>query len=190
MLELFRIARLRTPSISIQAWMKTITDLHGTPFKPYSAQQFSPAFDLYSGTLEQTDDLVNKALGRDSLNWRRKNCCAGCMYKLEGEEELEFSMLVTMDGNDSLKRVLRREPKDFDENGNLVPGASNERVDPRVSKVGNEYFVPREKVDLWSKDKVDQWRKDWEARKKKSREEEKRSGTHTVRFSSQSKGTP
>ncbi|KAJ7728633.1 hypothetical protein B0H16DRAFT_1330810 [Mycena metata] len=167
MLELFRIARLRTPSISIQAWMKTITDLHGTPFKPYSAQQFSTAFDLYSGTLEQTDDLVNKVLGRDSLNWRRKNCCAGCMYKLEGEEELEFSMLVTMDGNDSLKRVLRREPKDFDENGNLVPGTSNERVDPRVSKVGNEYFVPREKVDLWSKDKVDQWRKDWEARKKK-----------------------
>ncbi|KAJ7713506.1 hypothetical protein B0H16DRAFT_1667329 [Mycena metata] len=147
--------------------MKTITDLHGTPFKPYSAQQFSTAFDLYSGTLEQTDDLVNKALGRDSLNWRQKNCCAGCMYKLEGEEELEFSMLVTMDGNDSLKRVLRREPKDFDENGNLVPSASNERVDPRVSKVGNEYFVPREKVDLWSKDKVDQWRKDWEARKKK-----------------------
>ncbi|KAJ7703823.1 hypothetical protein B0H16DRAFT_1668373 [Mycena metata] len=158
--------------------MKTITDLHGTPFKPYSAQQFSTAFDLYSGTLEQTDDLVNKALGQDSWNWRRKNCCAGCMYKLEGEEELEFSMLVTMDGNDSLKRVLRREPKDFDENGNLVPGASNERVDPCVSKVGNEYFVPREKVDLWSKDKVDQWQKDWEARKKKSWEE-KRSGTHT-----------
>ncbi|KAJ7025076.1 hypothetical protein C8F04DRAFT_1212968 [Mycena alexandri] len=141
LLELFRVARLRTPSLSIQGWMKTIAELHGTAFKPYSAQQFSIGYDAYYSR-------VMKALSRDELNWRRKNCCPGCMYKLEGEEELEFSMLVTMDGNDSLKRVLRREPKDFDNDGNLIPGQSKERFDPRAANVGKDYFIPREKVNL------------------------------------------
>ncbi|KAJ7042225.1 hypothetical protein C8F04DRAFT_1252201 [Mycena alexandri] len=160
LLELFRVTRLRTPSLSIQGWMKTIAELHGTAFKPYSAQQFSIGYDAYCALLEKADSRVMKALSRDELNWRRKNCCPGCMYKLEGEEELESSMLVTMDGNDSLKRVLRREPKDFDNDGNLVPGQSKERFDPRAANVGKDYFIPREKVDLWSKDKLDEWRKE------------------------------
>ncbi|KAJ7029742.1 hypothetical protein C8F04DRAFT_1211894 [Mycena alexandri] len=134
LLELFRVTRLRTPSLSIQGWMKTIAELHGTAFKPYSAQQFSIGYDAYCALLEKADSRVMKALSRDELNWRRKNCYPGCMYKLEGEEELEFSMLVTMDGNDSLKR---------------------ERFDPRAANVGKDYFIPREKVDLWSKDKLD-----------------------------------
>lgn len=174
LLELFRVAHLRTPTLSIQAWMKTVTDLHGAAFKPYRAQQFSIAYDLYSAVLTGADARVMRALGRDAPNWRLTNCCSGCMYKLEGEEELEFSMLVTMDGNDSLKRVLRREAEDFDDDGNLIPGASKERFDPRVADAGKDYFIPREKVDLWSKDKIDQWRKDWEVRKKKSLEEDRR----------------
>ncbi|KAJ7016692.1 hypothetical protein C8F04DRAFT_1215408 [Mycena alexandri] len=125
-----------------------IAELHGTAFKPYSAQQFSIGYDAYCALLEKADSRAMKALSRDELNWRRKNCCPGCMYKLEGEEELEFSMLVTMDGNDSLKRVLRWEPKDFDNDGNLVPGQSKERFDPRAANVGKDYFIPREKVDL------------------------------------------
>ncbi|KAJ7036410.1 hypothetical protein C8F04DRAFT_1181420 [Mycena alexandri] len=59
------------------------------------------------------------------------------------------------------------------------PGQSKERFDPRAANVGKDYFIPREKVDLWSKDKLDEWRKVWEARKKKSREEEKRKATQS-----------
>ncbi|KAJ7713931.1 hypothetical protein B0H16DRAFT_1742958 [Mycena metata] len=174
LLELFRVAHLRTPQLSIQAWMKMIADLHGATFKPYRAQQFSIAYDVFSESLENVDARVMHALGRDGPDWRLTNCCSGCMYKLEGEEELEFSMLVTMDGNDSLKRVLRKEAQDFDEDGNLIPGESKERFDPRTAAAGKDYFIPREKVDLWSKDKIDQWRKDWEARKKESNKEERR----------------
>ncbi|KAJ7776375.1 hypothetical protein B0H16DRAFT_1659775 [Mycena metata] len=174
LLELFRVAHLRTPQLSIQAWMKTIADLHGAAFKPYRAQQFSIAYDVFSESLENVDTRVMHALGRDKPDWRLTNCCSGCMYKLEGEEELEFSMLVTMDGNDSLKRVLRKEAQDFDEDGNLIPGESKERFDPRTAAAGKDYFIPREKVDLWSKNRIDQWRKDWEARKKESNEEERR----------------
>ncbi|KAJ7019595.1 hypothetical protein C8F04DRAFT_1214298 [Mycena alexandri] len=174
LLELFRVARLRTPSLSIQGWMKTIAELHGTTFKPYSAQQFSIGYDAYCALLENADS---------------PNCCPGCMYKLEGEEELEFSMLVTMDGNDSLKRVLRQEPKDFDKDGNLIPGQSKEQFDPRAANVGKDYFIPREKVDLWSKDKLNEWRKAWEARKKKSREEEK-GRRHKIKSTPAAQPTP
>ncbi|KAJ7027673.1 hypothetical protein C8F04DRAFT_964922 [Mycena alexandri] len=154
LMELFRVAHLRTPTLSIQAWTKTISDLHGDAFKPYRSQQFSVSYDVFLGLLDNVDGRVMRALARDTPNWRLMNCCSGCMYKLEGEEELEFSMLVTMDGNDSLKRVLRREAKDFDEEGNLIPGESKERFDPRAARAGKDYFIPREKVNLWSKDRT------------------------------------
>jgi hypothetical protein len=52
------------------------------------------------------------------------------MYKLEGEAELVFSILVTADGNDSLKRVLRQGTHEYHDEGNPLPGKSNERPDP------------------------------------------------------------
>ena len=33
------------------------------------------------------------------------NACAPCLYKLEGEAPLKYSLLVNMDGNQSLKLV-------------------------------------------------------------------------------------
>ncbi|KAJ7022152.1 hypothetical protein C8F04DRAFT_1272872 [Mycena alexandri] len=154
LLELFRVAHLRTPTLSIQSWGKSIAELHWRPFKPYHAQQFSVSYDLYLGSLTRVKTRVNRVLGRDSPSWRRRNCCPGCMYRLEDEEELKFSILVTMDGNDSLKRVLRKEPKDFDDNGNPLPSVSKERFDPRVADAGGDYFLPRDKVDEWSRDRV------------------------------------
>jgi hypothetical protein len=75
------------------------------------------------------------------------------MYKLEGEAELVFSMLVTADGNDSLKRVLRRGAHEYDDEGNPLPGKSNERPDPRLAGAGEPYFLSRERVDRWAKDR-------------------------------------
>ncbi|KAJ7165247.1 hypothetical protein C8R46DRAFT_900786 [Mycena filopes] len=160
LLELFRVAHLRTPTLSIQAWSKTIADLQRVPWRPYVAQQFLIAFDLYLGARNKARSRVMNVLGRGSPTWRLENCCAPCMYKLEGEEEMKFSMLVTCDGNDSLKRVLRKEAKDYDDEGNLLPGVSKERFDPRFAAAGKDYFVPRDKVNLWSKDKVEAWQKE------------------------------
>ncbi|KAJ7922061.1 hypothetical protein B0H13DRAFT_1866128 [Mycena leptocephala] len=58
-------------------------------------------------------------LGRDRPDWQLKNCCPACTYKLEGEEKLIFSMLLAMEGNDSLKRILQKD-KTFDEEGNAT----------------------------------------------------------------------
>ncbi|KAJ7912929.1 hypothetical protein B0H13DRAFT_1712828 [Mycena leptocephala] len=152
-LELFRVAHLRTPTLAIQGLVKTLTDLHGLPFKPYRVQQFSVAYDLYLAILRGVKARVDKAIGRDAPEWRLKNCCPACMYKLEGEAALVFSMLVTADGNDSLKRVLRRGAHEYDDEGNPLPGKSNERPDPRAATAGEPYFLSREKVDRWAKDR-------------------------------------
>lgn len=37
-----------------------------------------------------------------------KNARAACTYVLKNENKLEFGLVATMDGNGSLKRVLRR----------------------------------------------------------------------------------
>ncbi|KAJ6507655.1 hypothetical protein DFH09DRAFT_942809 [Mycena vulgaris] len=150
-LEMFRVARLRCPQLSVQSWMKTLADLHGLDFKPYTAQQFTVCFDVYLEILQNVDARVKKALGRDASDYRLKNNCPACTYKLEGEAKLIFEMLVTSDGNDSLKRVLRKEQGMFDENGVPQRGGT-ERVDPRTAEVGGDYFLSREKVDQWSKE--------------------------------------
>lgn len=151
-LEMYRLARLRSPTIGVQAWIKTLSDLHGHAFKPYTEQQFSICFDLYLEILKTVDDRVNVALGRDSRDWRLKNCCPACTYKLEGEDKLIFEMLGTMDGNDSLKRILRKD-KGFNEEGVAYRGES-ERPDPRVADAGGSYLLSRERVDRWAKERL------------------------------------
>ncbi|KAJ7873649.1 hypothetical protein B0H14DRAFT_2162047, partial [Mycena olivaceomarginata] len=81
------------PTLSIQSWVKSLCDLHGKPFVAYLIQQFTICFDLYLKMLRTVDARVAKALGRDDPDWRLKNCCPACTYKLEGEEKLIFSML-------------------------------------------------------------------------------------------------
>ncbi|KAF8166437.1 hypothetical protein K438DRAFT_1921486 [Mycena galopus ATCC 62051] len=125
--------------------------LRQVPYRPYLREQFSIACDLYLELRRQTDHRVNVALGRDTPGWRLKHTCPACMYKLEGEEDLIFSMLVTMDGNDSLKRVLRRTKTDGSEEEPVL-GPSKEREDSRDG--GEDYFLSREEVDKWAKGRV------------------------------------
>ncbi|KAJ7017224.1 hypothetical protein C8F04DRAFT_1215155 [Mycena alexandri] len=157
LLEIFRIAHLRTPQLSMHAWMKTVADLHGLPFKPYRAEQFSIAYDLYLGFLGRVKLRVRRVLGRDGPKWRMENCCPSCMLKVEDEEELTFSILVTMDGNDSLKRVFRRESPDYDNEGKPLPGVSKERFDPRAD--GGEDKSPCE--ERWKNLSDDSSKKMW-----------------------------
>ncbi len=56
-------------------------------------------------------------------------------------------MLGTMDGNDSMKRVEKRESEIIDEDGGAQPGPSIERLDLRNDQ--GDYFIPRDKVDQW-----------------------------------------
>ncbi|KAJ7857422.1 hypothetical protein B0H14DRAFT_3085219 [Mycena olivaceomarginata] len=152
-LEVYRVAHVRCPHLAIQSFVKSLCDLHGVPYRPYLCQQFSIAYDLYLDLRRRTDERVMQALGRDS-KWRLKHACPACTYELEGEDALIFHMLTCMDGNDSLKRVLRRAkvPMTDSETGEPVLGRSSERVDNRDA--GDGYFTLRERVEKWAKDRV------------------------------------
>ncbi|KAJ6493110.1 hypothetical protein C8R45DRAFT_1095624 [Mycena sanguinolenta] len=150
-LELYRTTHLRCPQLAIQAFVKSLCDLHGVAYRPYLREQFLIAYDIYLDLHRRTDGLVNQALGRVSPDWRLKHTCPACMYKLEGEDDLMFSMLTTMDSNDSLKRVLRRSKTDGSEDEPTV-GPSIEREDSR--DCGEDYFLTREQVDRWAKERV------------------------------------
>jgi len=100
---------------------------------------------------------VNIALNRTSHDWRLCNACPACTYKLRDEDDLILEMLTTMDGNNSLKRILRRDiviPADVPESSDGIPtvGTSKERPDSR--KVGGDYYLSREQVDEWAKESL------------------------------------
>ena len=156
-LELYRNSSLRCPHLAINSFVKSLCDLHGIPFRPYLRKQFSICFDVYLSIRNRVDQRIQIALKRNDPGWRLRHACPACTHKLTGEPELVFSILVTMDGNDSLKRVQRRKPAPIDPGDGSAPvvGLPNERMDERT--VGEGYYINREQVDRWSRDIVLEW---------------------------------
>lgn len=146
----------RCPHLSIHAFIKSICDLHSIPFKSHISRQFSISYDLYLSIRNLADELTQKALGRDSEDWRLRHVCPPCTYVLEDEEKLKFSMLYTIDGNDSLKRIQRREaaPITIDDDASTlrepVLGDSSELKD--VREAGKGVYLTNEQVNQWSKE--------------------------------------
>ncbi|KAG6887584.1 hypothetical protein C0992_011685 [Termitomyces sp. T32_za158] len=147
--ELFCTAHLQCPHLTIQPFVKSLCNLHGIPFKLYLSKQFSIAYDVYLSILSKTKKHIQTVLKRNMLKWQLCNACPSCTYKLEGEKDMIFEMLVTMDGNDFLKRVICHEPMAEDEDGELIPGRSKERLDD--CDVGGDYYLSWEMVDEWAK---------------------------------------
>ena len=46
-LELFQTIHVHCPCLAVQPFIKSLYDLHGVPFQPTLAQQFSIAFHVY-----------------------------------------------------------------------------------------------------------------------------------------------
>lgn len=62
-----------------------------------------------------------------------------------------YDMLLCYNGNDSLKRILRRSKAEEElTTDNAGVGESCERPDSR--KAGGDYYVSREEVDKWAKE--------------------------------------
>ncbi|KAJ7016960.1 hypothetical protein C8F04DRAFT_1215277 [Mycena alexandri] len=157
-LEVFRRLQLRCPRLGVQAFVRMLCDIHGVAPRPYLVTQFTVAFDVHLAILDAVDRQVQAALGRDIPDWRLKNACPSCLYKLEGEAEIPLPLLATVDGNNSLKRFWRRE-KVVDADGNVAPGSSKERVDVRAPP--GDYYLPREEVDRWSKEGLEDLMRDF-----------------------------
>jgi hypothetical protein len=117
-------------------------------FQKYLSRQFSIAFDLYLVICEHVHQWVQHILQHDSPDWHLKHACPACTYKLQDEAPLLFSMLYTMDGNDSLKWIIWCSPSQDDNSS--TPGPSSEL--PSSRKAPGDWYLPREYVDKWAKD--------------------------------------
>jgi hypothetical protein len=151
-LEVFRVTRLRCPRLGIQAFVRALCDIHGVAPRPWLGTQFSVAFDIYLAVRARVDSRVQAALGRNTPDWRLKNACPACLYKLEGEPHLKYPLMATFDGNNSLSRFWAREREVSLADGTTAPGASKELHDNRVAP--GDYYLPREDVNKFEKEGV------------------------------------
>ncbi|KAG2354598.1 hypothetical protein BDR07DRAFT_1305407 [Suillus spraguei] len=145
-LELYRVTHLRSPHLSIQAFVKTMCNLHGIEFHRHLSRQFSIALDIYLQIQRVVASLVTESLRRDSPDWRLKHACPACTYILTNEEQLRFKILYAMDGNDSLKRILRRSLDDDDDS----LGISSEL--PTAQLLVSDRYLSRNFVDQFARD--------------------------------------
>ncbi|KAK7040640.1 hypothetical protein R3P38DRAFT_2513560 [Favolaschia claudopus] len=149
-LEIFRVARLRCPRLGVQAFVRALCDIHGVAPRAWLSTQFSVAFDIYLAVRAIVDRRVQVALGRQTPNWRLKNACPACLYRLDGEPTLKIPIMVTCDGNNSLSRTDLCEKSEVDDSGAWIGGASKARYDDRVA--AGDYYISREEVNKWAKD--------------------------------------
>ncbi|KAF8158738.1 hypothetical protein K438DRAFT_1909998 [Mycena galopus ATCC 62051] len=149
-LEVYRVAHLRCPRLGIQAFVRALCDIHSVAPRPWLGTQFSVAFNIYLAIRAHVDKRVAAVLGRDNPNWRLKNACPACLYKLEDEPALDIPFMATFDGNNSLSRFETRERTHVDEDGTATAGASRERKDDRTAP--GDYYLSREEVNKWAKD--------------------------------------
>ncbi|KAJ6464986.1 hypothetical protein C8R45DRAFT_1107214 [Mycena sanguinolenta] len=102
--EIYRQVHRVCPRFSLDGLSKVLSYLHWGPRRPSLAEQLTTAYDAYLAILRGVDHRVQRALRRDE-EWRSKNICPPCFYKLNGEAPLIPSWLGCMDGNNSLKLI-------------------------------------------------------------------------------------
>ncbi|KAM6494952.1 hypothetical protein JOM56_009575 [Amanita muscaria] len=127
----------RSPTRHAQC--KTLCHMYNIPYRPTLRTQFSIAFDAYLQILRHINRKIDLALEFDTPASRICRSCPACFYKLQGEPDLEFSVLFCMDGNNSLKRL-----------GSIIRNC-NPRLDSRT--LDSDQWIPAEEVDAF-KDEV------------------------------------
>ncbi|KAG6836532.1 hypothetical protein H0H93_007016 [Arthromyces matolae] len=65
-LELYRTTHLHCPLLTVQPFVESLCNLHGSPLRSNLASQFSSAYDQYLSMREEVDLRVQAALLRDS----------------------------------------------------------------------------------------------------------------------------
>ncbi|KAG1752345.1 uncharacterized protein EDB91DRAFT_1045086 [Suillus paluster] len=135
-LDAYRQMHRVCPSFGFQAQCRALCFLHDIPYRPYLTMQLSSAFNIYLEILQRVDQCLRTALKRDTPNWCLLNSCPACFYKLNDEPKLEFEWLVSVDGNNSLKRW------------DLTIYGTNAQLDSQ--KAHSDFWVDPESVDKFS----------------------------------------
>lgn len=151
-ISLYHKLFVRCPRLGVQPFAKAICDLEGVAFKPYLSSQIYAALDVYVAILNGVRHRTRKCLGREGRSWRIANACACCQHRLKEDPALEVRMLAEVDGNDTMKRVERKEDvfREQEEAGAELPTRSKERIDRRIA--GDQYLLSRAETDYWDED--------------------------------------
>ncbi|KAJ3765531.1 hypothetical protein FB446DRAFT_655158, partial [Lentinula raphanica] len=152
-ISLYHKLFVRCPHLGVQPFIKAMCDVEGIAFKPYLSTQLYDALDVYLAIIRGVRKRTREALGRSGRSWRMLNACPACQYQLKEDPKLAVRMIVTMDGNDSLKRVERKSDvlQEREDNGVDLPPHSRERIDRRVA--GEDHFLLRAETDAWNETK-------------------------------------
>ncbi|KAL0063013.1 hypothetical protein AAF712_010144 [Marasmius tenuissimus] len=105
LLETFRQIHRVCPRFSINQLSRVLTNIHGRFPTPSLEDQLRVAYDAYLAIQREVQLRVDRALGRDPVQHFVRNVCPPCLYQLENEAPLKPSILLAMDGNNSLKMV-------------------------------------------------------------------------------------
>ncbi|KAI9449024.1 hypothetical protein HD554DRAFT_2044479 [Boletus coccyginus] len=138
-LAAFRQAHRTCPRFSIQALFLTARIfVHNLPMPTTLTSIFSTV-----------------SLGRESQDWRLRNECPACFYRLADEPSLTFDWLVSIDGNNSLKRwdtaTYGMTPREDSRQPRLTYWLTNEEVDRF------KYEVPARKTSETNERRDDDW---------------------------------
>lgn len=123
-------------------------------YQRYFANQFQAAYDVFLEVKRRVDARLDAALGHDTPDWRVKNSCPPCHFKLKDEPPLRFAFQVAIDGNNSAKSVdpavrlgqERPDPRDG-RSAVWLTEAYVDRFKDEVSKVRREPMQSHNNVD-------------------------------------------
>ncbi|KAI5992259.1 hypothetical protein EDC04DRAFT_2911220 [Pisolithus marmoratus] len=92
-LDLYHTAHQHCPYILIQAYVKSLCDIHEVPFHNHRLQQFSIVLNIYLQVLGFVSNLVHQALQHDQPDWQLKHGCPTCYF--EHNDEMEVYVTLT-----------------------------------------------------------------------------------------------
>ncbi|KAK7040677.1 hypothetical protein VNI00_009583 [Paramarasmius palmivorus] len=105
LLEIYRQVHRVCPRFSIDGLSKVLQYLHGMARETYLEDQLRIAYDEYLAILREVNNLSLGALERQSEASQIMRICPPCTYRVKNEAPLVPSILLAMDGNNSLKQV-------------------------------------------------------------------------------------
>ncbi|KIL54726.1 hypothetical protein M378DRAFT_92011, partial [Amanita muscaria Koide BX008] len=103
--EVYRQLHRVCPHLGIDGFTRALNHLHKIPRQSHLADQFRCAYDCYLEMMYDIDCHVNMMIGRSLSTSLKTTLCPPCLHVTKQEPSLTYSVLVAMDGNNSLKLV-------------------------------------------------------------------------------------
>ncbi|KAH8824475.1 hypothetical protein DL96DRAFT_1416420, partial [Flagelloscypha sp. PMI_526] len=150
LLEIFQKLHCECPRLTIQPFLRAFCQIQCRPYSNFLAERFTIALDLYIQLSHHVEMWVDQKLERGADDWHFRHFCPVCTHEVQEEPALQFKLLVTIDGNESLKRIGRRKLETREDGSQARTGPSAERPDQQSSYCS--FFLPRMEVDQFAKD--------------------------------------